>query len=269
MTNGYTLLAQPRPAQRLVHIYPDPDELNRVYQSDLAICSSLDKFVDGARHSRPAGEVPWRAQRKQARQDFLDFSAAPTKSGNAAVDLTEVVSHLAKTLPPDAVITNGAGNYTVWVHRYYRYRKAKTQLAPVSGAMGYGLPAAIAAKLRHPERTVVCFAGDGCFLMYPQELSTAFQTGAAIIVLIANNGLYGTIRMHQERHHPGRPIGTQIPSVNYVNLAQSFGAYAERVETNSQFPEAFARALATGRPAVLELMTDQLQLTPDMRLPQI
>ena len=135
--------------------------------------------------------------------------------------------------------------------------------------MGYGLPAAIAGKLRHPDRTVVCFAGDGCFLMYPQELSTAVQAGAAIIVLIANNGLYGTIRMHQERSHPGRPIGTDIPPVDYVNLAQSLGAYAERVESNGQFPEAFARALAAGRPAVLELMTDRLQLTPDMRLSHI
>ena len=269
MTNGYTLLAQPRPEQRLIHIYPDPDELNRVYQADLAICSSLGNFVDAIRSSKPASAVPWRKEREDARQDFLNFTAGPAKFNNNAVDLADTVLHLTKMLPADAMITNGAGNYTVWVHRYYRYRKAKTQLAPVSGAMGYGLPAAIAAKLRHPDRTVVCFAGDGCFLMYPQELSTAVQAGAAIIVLIANNGLYGTIRMHQERHHPGRPIGTDIPSVDYVNLAQSLGAHAERVESNSQFPEAFARALAAGRPAVLELMTDRLQLTPDMRLSHI
>jgi acetolactate synthase-1/2/3 large subunit len=180
--------------------------------------------------------------------------------------LTQVVSYLSDKLPPDAIVTNGAGNYTVWVHRYYRYRSAKTQLAPVSGAMGYGLPAAIAAKIRFPERQVVCLAGDGCFLMYPQELSTAVQMGAAVIVLVVNNGMYGTIRMHQERHFPGRPIGTRLPPTDFAALASSFGAYGERVESTEEFPGAFERALAERRPAVLELRTDILQITPDARL---
>jgi acetolactate synthase-1/2/3 large subunit len=214
----------------------------------------------------PTDTAPWASWRKEARQDFLDFTHPVAKTPRAGVDLTAVMGHLSETLPDDTIITNGAGNYTVWVHRYYRYRHPKTQLAPVSGAMGYGLPAAIAAKARFPDRKVVCFAGDGCFLMYPQEISTAVQIGAPIVILLVNNGLYGTIRMHQERYFPGRPIGTDLPATDFVKLAESFGAYGELVNTTAEFPAALQRALAESRPALLELRTDPAQITPEGRI---
>jgi len=182
------------------------------------------------------------------------------------VDLGSVVAHLGRTLPPDSILTNGAGNYSVWLHRFYAYRRGRTELAPTCGAMGYGLPAAVAASLRHPGRQVVCMAGDGCFLMYPQELATAAEYGARLIVLVANNGMYGTIRMHQERRHPGRVSGTRLQGPDYVMLARSFGAHAERIEQTEDFAAAFARAQAAQGLALLELVTDPLQITPQMRL---
>jgi acetolactate synthase-1/2/3 large subunit len=178
----------------------------------------------------------------------------------------QVVAHLNRILPEDAILTNGAGNYTIWLHRFYQYRKSRTELAPTCGSMGYGFPAALAAKLRHPDRTVVCFAGDGCFLMYPQELATAVQFQVPVIVIVANNGMYGTIRMHQEKRFPGRISATGLQGPDFVAMAKSFGAYGELVETSEQFPEAFARAQAAGKPAVLELRTDVKQITPGMRL---
>ena len=265
-TNGYSLLTAPRPQQRLVHIHADAQELGRVYCPDLAICSSIRNLLVALRQRTVVTHSTWSSWLDAARQDYVEFSRPSPKAPLSGVDLARVVSYLSETLPADSIVTNGAGNYTVWVHRYYRYRSAKTQLAPVSGAMGYGLPAAIAAKIRFPERNVVCFAGDGCFLMYPQELSTAVQSRAAVIVLIVNNGSYGTIRMHQERHFPGRPIGTGLPPTDFAALASSFGAYGERVESTEAFPEAFQRALAERRPAVLELRTDVQQITPDARL---
>jgi len=174
--------------------------------------------------------------------------------------------HLNRALPADAVLANGAGNYSVWLHRYYRYRAPRTELASTCGAMGYGLPAAIAAALRLKSRTVVCVAGDGCFLMYPQELATAVQYGVTLIVLVVNNGMYGTIRMHQERHYPGRVSGTRLQGPDYVALAKAFGAYAERVTVTGDFAGAFDRARAAGGVGLIELATDPLQITPDKRL---
>jgi acetolactate synthase-1/2/3 large subunit len=265
-TNGYATITAPRTQQRLVHIHTDPDELGRVFAPDLAICSSMHELLGALGEVEPTDTAPWASWRKQARQDFLDFTHPVAKTPRAGVDLTAVMGHLSETLPDDTIITNGAGNYTVWVHRYYRYRHPKTQLAPVSGAMGYGLPAAIAAKARFPDRKVVCFAGDGCFLMYPQEISTAVQIGAPIVILLVNNGLYGTIRMHQERYFPGRPIGTDLPATDFVKLAESFGAYGELVNTTAEFPAALQRALAESRPALLELRTDPAQITPEGRI---
>ena len=203
----------------------------------------------------------------EARQAFEQFSAIPR--GNPppkGVDFAEVVAYLSERLPSDALIANGAGNYTMWVHRFFQYKQSRTQLAPTSGAMGYGLPAAIAAKLRYPDRIAVCFSGDGCFLMYPQELATAQQYGAAVIVLVVNNAMYGTIRMHQERRFPGRVSGTNLSDPDFVALAKSFGAYAERVESTGAFPEAFERAIEARCPALIELCVDPSQITPDQRL---
>jgi acetolactate synthase-1/2/3 large subunit len=180
--------------------------------------------------------------------------------------MAQVIGHLNRILPDDAILTNGAGNYTVWVHRFFQYRQPRTELAPVCGAMGYGLPAALAAKRRYPERTVVCFAGDGCFLMYPQELATATQYRIPVIVIVVNNGMYGTIRMHQEKRFPGRISATELKTPDFVAMAESCGAYAELVETTEAFAAAFERACNAKRPALLELRVDPRQITPQMRL---
>jgi acetolactate synthase-1/2/3 large subunit len=178
------------------------------------------------------------------------------------VDLASVVVHLRDALPPDAVITNGAGNYTVWVHRYHRHRRYGVQLAPTSGAMGYGIPAAIAAKAVHPDRPAIAFAGDGCFMMACQELATAVQFDLPIVVVLADNGMLGTIRMHQERSFPGRVSGTSLQNPDFVALARSFGCHAEQVTDDAGFPPALARALAAGRPALLHLVCDPRAITP-------
>jgi acetolactate synthase-1/2/3 large subunit len=210
-------------------------------------------------------DPPWRTATETARAEHIKFIQVPEKAPQC-VDLAAVVSYLSEHLPPNTVITNGAGNFTIWVHRFFRYKQPRTELAPTSGAMGYGLPAAIAAKLRHPDRMVVCFAGDGDFLMYPQELATARQYGAAVIVLVVNNGMYGTIRMHQERRFPGRVSATELESPDFVAMAQAMGTYAEKVATTGAFAGAFERAANAGRPALLELCVDRNQITPDRRL---
>ncbi len=266
-TASYTLLESPRPSQRLIHIHSDPSELGRVYQPDLAINAGPSQFAATLPAIAPVDNPAWRSWTEEARQEYLSFTAIPQKpQPNAGVDLAVVVSHLANRLPPDAIVANGAGNYTVWVHRFFKYKRPRTELAPVSGAMGYGLPAAIAAKLRYPGRLSVCFAGDGCMLMYPQELATALEHHAAVIVIVANNGMYGTIRMHQERRFPGRVSGTNLSSPDFVALAKSLGAYAERIESTGAFAEAFERAVEARRPALLELCVDRNQITPDRRL---
>ena len=265
-SGGYTLVQSPVPQQTLVHVHADANELGRVYQATLPINSGMRNFAQ-ALAALPALDVQWQSWTRTAREAYMAHSTAsvPEIVPNG-VDLSQVVAHLSEVLPADSIISNGAGNYTVWVHRFYRYRQNATELAPTSGAMGYGLPAAIAAKLQHPEREVVCFAGDGCFMMYPQELATAMQYGAAMIVIVVNNGMLGTIRMHQEREYPGRISGTDLRNPDFVALARSFGAYGETVERSEDFPAAFARARAAGVAAVLELRTDPRQITPTARL---
>ena len=267
VTGGYSLLAPPVPRQTLVHVHPDPEELGRVYQPSLAINCGLAEFgravanIDLGRSEERAG---WR---REARDAYVRFSTPPSTPSSAGyVDLGAVVAWLSEHLPEDAIVANGAGNYTVWVHRYFRYRRLRTELAPTSGAMGYGVPAAIAAKLRYPDRQVVAFAGDGCFQMYPQEIGTAVQHRANVVIIVVNNGIYGTIRMHQERRYPTRVIATDILNPDFVALARSFGAFAERVESTASFPSAYARAVASGRPALLELRVDPAQLSPSFRL---
>ena len=271
-TNGYSLLVPPNPWQSLVHVYPDPNELGRVYQPELAILCSLSDFADSLRSLSIPGASRRTSWLREAREGYVRFSTPapaqpqPARPGSQYVDLAAVVGWLSEQLPEDAIITNGAGNYTVWVHRYFRYRQPRTELAPISGAMGYGVPAAVAAKLRYPGRPVIAFAGDGCFLMYPQELGTAVQYGAPLVILVVNNGTYGTIRMHQERRYPGRVVGTDILNPDFVALARSYGAYAEKIETTEAFPAAYGRAVAAGRAAVLELRVDPAQISPTFRL---
>jgi len=233
----------------------------------LAIACGVSDFANAVA-DRVFDSVERGAWLQQARDAYVKFSTpsdTPAPSTDF-VDMSAVVAWLSEHLPDDAIVCNGAGNYTGWVHRFFRYKQPGTELAPVSGAMGYGVPAAIAAKLRHPHRSVVAFVGDGCFMMYPQELATAMQNNANVVILVVNNGTYGTIRMHQERRYPGRVIATDLVNPDMVALARSFGAFAERVETTGGFAAAFQRALTSGRPALLDLRVDPAQISPTFRL---
>ncbi len=266
-TSGYTLVSIPTPRQNLVHVYPGAEELGRVYQPRLAINASMPAFAVSARALEPVDSIAWESWTTEGRVDYL-ANIVP-QHGPGDLQLAEVVFWLRQHLPADAIITNGAGNYTAWVHRFYQYRSFRSQLAPTSGSMGYGVPAAIAAKAQHPERTVVCFAGDGCFLMTGQELATAVQYRLNIIVLVVNNGMYGTIRMHQERQYPGRVIATDLVNPDFVALAKAYGAHGERVERTADFPAAFERALSANTPALLELRIDPEAITPRASLSDI
>jgi acetolactate synthase I/II/III large subunit len=261
---GYRLLEPPRPRQRLVHVHQGVEQLGSLYQADLAIAAGMPAFAAAARALPPVADPAWSAWSRAAREDYLAWSRPPPS--RARLDPAAVVAWLSERLPADAVLTSGAGNYTGWVQRYYRFRQLGTQLAPKGGTMGYGLPAAIAAKLTHPERVVVAFAGDGCFLMTGQELATAVQHDVRIVVVVLNNGMYGTIRMHQERAYPGRIVGTDLVNPDFAAMARAFGAHGEVVEETDGFPDAFERAMAAGRPALLELRTDPDAITPSTTL---
>jgi acetolactate synthase-1/2/3 large subunit len=267
-TQGYTLLRPPRPAQSLAHVHPDPGELGRVYQPDLPILAGMRPFAAALDDLGPVDGGRWAAWAAAARADYEAHLRHEPAPGNG-VDLGEVMAHLRSALPEDAIVCNGAGNYTVWVHRFLQYRRFGTQLAPQSGSMGYGLPAALAAQLVHPDRLAVAFAGDGCFQMSAHELATAAQERLPIVVVVVNNGTLGTIRMHQERRYPRRVIGTDLVNPDFVALARAYGAHGERVEDAAAFPAAFERARAAGGPAVVELVTDPEALTPRASLSDI
>ncbi len=264
-SQGYTLFKSPVTDQTLIHVHPDPEELGRVYQARLPINSGMRTFAAALAKLAPPAALGWGAWTAAARQDYLAHSTPPKlDERHSGVDFAQVMSYLSETLPENAVIANGAGNYTVWVHRFYRYRRPGTELAPTNGAMGYGFPAAIAAKLHQPSRTVVAFAGDGCFMMYPQELATAMQFGAPLITIVVNNGMLATIRMHQEREYPGRVSGTKLVNPDFVAFARSFGAHAELVDRTEDFPAAFERAQKAGVAALIELRVDPRQITPQL-----
>ena len=265
-TSDYSLLAVPRPHQRLVHVHADSEELGRIYQADLMINAGVREFAAAAR-ALMAPHVAWGDWTKAARADYLAWQRHAPMPG--PVDLGEVMALLRETLPADSILTNGAGNYAIWLHRFYQYRGFRTQLAPTSGAMGYGTPAAVAAKLVYPQRTVVCFAGDGCFLMNGQELATAVQYQLAVIFIVVNNGMYGTIRMHQEREFPGRVHGTALVNPDFVALAKAYGAHGELLERTADFAPAFERARAAGRPALLELRIDPEAISPRTTLTEL
>jgi len=266
-TSAYTLVHLPTPKQTLIHVHAGAEELGRVYQPALPINAGMPQFAAAARALAPVDSSRWATQTARAREEYLETLQSKAHAG--PLQMPEVMQVLRERLAPDAILTNGAGNYSTWLHRFYQYRRFRTQLAPTSGAMGYGLPAAIAAKALYPHRTVVCFAGDGCFLMNGQELATAVQYGLAVIIIVVNNGMYGTIRMHQEREYPDRPIGTDLANPDFAALARAFGAHGELVETTAQFAPAFDRALASGKPALLELRLDPEAITPRMGLSQI
>lgn len=260
-TSGYTLLEAPAPRQTLVHVHPGAEELGSVYQGRLLIQAGMAAMADELAGLPPVNHAArWRAHTEQARAEYEQWRARVETPG--AVQMWEVMAHLDEALPADAILANGAGNYTVWVHRFHRYRGWRSQLAPTSGAMGYGVPAAIAAKIRYPERTVLAFAGDGCFLMCGQELATAVKERAAVIFIVVNNGMYGTIRMHQEREYPGRVLGTDLVNPDFAAYARAFGAHGERVERTADFAPAYARAVASGKPALIEIVIDPEAITP-------
>ncbi|MFQ5533498.1 MAG: thiamine pyrophosphate-binding protein [Sphingomonadales bacterium] len=263
-TGGYTLLDAPRTRQKLVHVHAGAEELNRVYQADLAINAGVGTLGRKLRRRAAAEPGRWAEWTAGARADYEAFIEPVPCPG--ALDLAAIFIALRQHLPDDAIITNGAGNYTAWSHRFHQFRSYRSQIAPTSGAMGYGLPAAIAAKIAASERCVVALAGDGCFLMTGQELATAVQYRANVIVLIINNSMYGTIRMHQERNYPGRVCGTSLENPDFAAYAWAFGAYSEIVETTDQFLPAFDRAMKSGKPAVLELRVDPEALAPGKTL---
>ena len=260
MTTGtYTLFDLPRPRQTLVHVHSGAEELGRVYQADLLINSGMEEFAAALRSIAPSQSIAWGGWTQTLRQEYLlGLDPVPMPG---ALNLSEVVSWLRSRLPDDAVITNGAGNFSGWVQRFYQYTGYRTQLAPTNGAMGYGVPAAIAAKIAQPKRTVVCFAGDGDFMMNGQELATAVQYGAGVIFVVVNNGMYGTIRMHQEREYPARVYGTALRNPDFAQLAKAYGAYGAVVEKTSDFAPAFEQAVSSGSPAILELRIDPEAIT--------
>jgi acetolactate synthase-1/2/3 large subunit len=266
-TSVYTIIEAPHPRQRLVHVYPGAEELGRVFCAELAILAGPGEFMAATVQMNPVDARAWTAWAADAHADYVKREQAAPSPGK--LDMVAVMATLREMLPRDAIVTTGAGNYAAWSHRFLHYTQPGTQLAPVSGSMGYGLPAAIAAKLVYPERVVVAFAGDGDFQMCGHELGTARQYDLPIIVILIENGIHGSIRVHQERNFPGRVIATDIVNPDFVAYARAFGAQAELVETAGAFGAAFGRALAAGIPAVLVLKLDPDAITPDLSLSAI
>lgn len=262
-TDGYSLIDVPVPRQRIIHVHASDTELGKVYVPNLGIQAGPNRFASALKPVR--GD--WSDWRSKGRADWEAGFDAPAQP--SPVDMVAATAHMRDVLPDDVILTNGAGNFTVWPNKFWKFGPRARLLGPQSGAMGYGLPAAVAAKIAYPDRTVVCFAGDGDFQMTCQELATAMQAGAQPIVLILNNGIYGTIRAHQERNYPERVSGTTMVNPDFSALARSYGFHGERVEKTSEFPDAFQRALASPTGAVLDLVISQEALTPRMTLTEM
>jgi len=265
-TAGYSILTVPQAKAKLIHVLSGPEELGRVYRPDFAIncspenfCSALSMVKMNAQHDRSA--------MKQAHDEYLAFSSPVTVQGD--LQLAFIMDSLPDLIPRDAIVTNGAGNFATWVHRFYPYGKYKTQLAPANGSMGYGLPASIAAKIASPEKVVIAVCGDGDFMMNCQELATAARYDAYPIVLVVNNSMLGTIRMHQEREFKSRVIATGLTNPDFVKFADSFGMPGFRVSKTEEFALAFAKALASKKGALIELVLDPEVITPTKLLSQL
>jgi acetolactate synthase-1/2/3 large subunit len=274
-TGGYALIEAPVPRQRLVHFHADAEELGSVYQAELMINSGAPQAAAMLAAMAPVDSSAWRDSVAEAKAELAAFQQRPPIfcAGDAPLDLWQVVQDLMAAVPHDTIITNGAGNYASWAHRFYRYGGMRTQLAPTNGAMGYGVPSGIAAKIIDPRRTVVTFAGDGEYMMNGQELATAVQYKAGVLIIVFNNSMFGTIRMHQERDYPGRVSGTELHNPDFAALAQAYGAHGEVVTATEQFAPALARALTHTReqqlPAVIELRYDGNLITPNLTLEAI
>ncbi|ARS27003.1 thiamine pyrophosphate-binding protein [Sphingomonas sp. KC8] len=268
-TDGYALITPDHPGQTLIHVHPDPNELGRVFATDLAVCAGVNSFAlaletviyRASEAGVPSSKVfPRFTAGREAHAEWTQW-ATPQANG-AKLDLGQCVAAMREQLPGDSIICNGAGNFSGWWHRYWHYAGPVSQLAPTAGAMGYGLPAGVAAALRHPDRQVVVLAGDGCFLMNGQELATAVRYGCKMLVLVIDNGSYGTIRMHQERRYPARISGTDLANPDFAALARAFGAWAETVTETADFAAALARAQEQPGVALLHLKTDIEQIAP-------
>ena len=266
-TSGYSLVDIPNPASRFVHVHPGAEELGRVYRPDLSVNASSASFAAAIAELAPAASRSREAWTRDCAAEYRAGMEPRPTPGRARLE--HAVARTRERLDEDAIVCNGAGNYAAWVNRYFEYRAYRTQLAPTSGSMGYGVPAAVAAALVHPDRQVVCFAGDGCFLMTGQELATASQYGADLTVIVANNGMYGTIRMHQERHYPERVYGTGLANPDFAMLARSFGGLGVRVETDDEFDTALDEALAHRGLSLIEVVMDPQALSPAATLDDV
>jgi acetolactate synthase-1/2/3 large subunit len=249
-------------------VYPGAEELGRVYRPHLAVNATPTAFAAMVAGVAPSGPLPWRGETRTLHEAYLAWSEQATPVPGH-VNLGEVMVWLRRHLPPDAIICNGAGNFAGWIHRFYRFRQFGTQLGPTSGSMGYGVPAAVAAKRLYPDRHVVVIAGDGDFLMNGQEFATAVQYGLPLIVVIADNGMYGTIRMHQEREFPGRVTATALRNPDFAAYARAFGGFGATVETTADFPAAFGAAEKSGLPSIIHLKIDPEAITPSTTLAAI
>lgn len=266
-SQSYELLKIPVPQQTLIHIHADINELNRVYQPDLAINANPEEFTKALSILKLNNNWPYQVQ--QDRAAYLEWRDTHHITIPGALQMGEVMAFLNQQLPADTIITNGAGNFSTWVHRFYHFRGFGTQVAPTSGTMGYGLPAAIAAKQLHPERLVVCFAGDGDFMMSGEEFATAVQYNVPIIVIVLDNAMFGTIRMHQEMHYPKRVIGTMLQNPDFSAYAEAFGGRGFTVETTEEFFAAWAQALVTKSPVIIHCLLDSEAITPQKTLTQM
>ncbi|WP_020397090.1 thiamine pyrophosphate-binding protein [Thiolinea disciformis] len=263
-TQGYTLFKLPKPEQTLIHVHVSDNEIGKVYQADLAIHCGSNAFFKALASIRLQPANTWQAYCAQARADFMASIPCPSQPGS--LDLAEIMAWLRANLPKDVIITNGAGNFATWPTKYFLYGEKARLLAPMNGAMGFGVPAAIAAKLSYPEKVVVGFTGDGDFLMNGQELATATQYACQPIILLVNNSMYGTIRMHQEKHYPSRVHGTELKNPDFVQLANAYGFHAERISNTADFPAAFQRALSAKQGTLLELVIDPEGISPKMTI---
>ena len=259
-TSGYSLVEAPRPKQKLIHIYPDPDELGRVYQPDLPIAAAVDRFAAAAKAASPVEPDKWCDWAGAARQDYLgNLEEGTAFPGD--VDMVQVMAEIQERVGDDAIITSDAGNFSGWAQRFFRYSKYPSQVAPTSGAMGYCVPAAIASRLANPNRPVIGFVGDGGFMMSGQEFATAVHYGIDPILIVVNNNMYGTIRMHQERDYPDRTLATGLTNPDFVKWAESFGAFGALVERTEDFVPAFEAALGAGRISLIEIRLDPEVIT--------
>jgi acetolactate synthase-1/2/3 large subunit len=267
-SQSYTLFDIPRPQQPFVHVHPDPDELGRVYRPTLAINASPTAFAAALEGLQAPNTIPWSEETRTAHADYLAFTDKATDVPGA-VNLGEIMVWLRDKLSSEDVLCNGAGNFSGWLHRFYRLRKFNSFVGPTSGSMGYGVPAAVAMKRLYPERNVFCLAGDGDFLMNGQEFMTAVQYDLPIVIVIIDNGMYGTIRMHQEREYPGRVVATALKNPDFAAYARAFGGYGATVERTADFPKAYEAARASGKPAILHVKVDPSAITPTMTIESI